>query len=112
MLLRLCPSGAALVPYKHAAVGQQARYIGRAFDAKVGGWPATKEPEVIDTDKARRELVTKIGKRAKSRDLLPADEATAAALGVEYVPLRWEAGVWVETPKDQHKKRASAGGND
>jgi hypothetical protein len=109
MLLRICPRGAALVPYKHAAVGQQARYIGRSYDTASNSWPADKAPCVIDTEKARPELVLKVRKRAQSGDVMPFDAETAQELRVPYKLLEWAEGEWVEA-KATPAKRESAGG--
>jgi len=114
MILKVVPVGASLVPLKHSPPKQAARYIGRVYDAKIGGWPASKDPESINSDTARSTLVIKLAKRVQSGDLMPADEATAKALNVPFSPVEWQDGVWVKAqPKTQPRSsKAAHGGTD
>lgn len=79
------------------------RYVGRRHDVNVRGYPATEHPyECEDGTGEAAHLKRHV------RDLIPADEYTAAACGVKFVPHEFLDGVWV--PKSEAP--ASAGKAD
>jgi hypothetical protein len=80
------------VPGLVPAIGQAESYVGRTFDAKTRGNPATKEAFEIDSDSDAGRRLAKLCRRDAC--LWPADKATAEACGVEFVELEFRDGVW------------------
>lgn len=110
--LRFYAKGSATVsvPFSRLPIGQAASFVGRTFDPKARTYPATLEPyEVEANSDAGRRLVRLV---RIDGDLWPADEATAAACGVPFVPVEIKDGVAVpkETkPSGGGKTSASKG---
>lgn len=80
--------------------GQPPRYIGRSWLAGDGKTtaavhPATKDPDVVDTETTESRDVEHIMRQCRKGGLWAADEATAAACGVEFVKVTQDAdGEW------------------
>ncbi len=97
--------------------GQPPRYIGRSFSPGDGktiaaSHPATKEPDVVDTDTAATRDVEHIVRQCRKGGIWAADAATAAACGVEFVSVTQDAdGEWIASapakPQPAPKKAAS-----
>ena len=85
-------------------IGQAARYIGRKHVVVdgVASQPATEEPHECDSETADGRRCKKL---CRQGELWAADEATAAACGVEFVALDHSDGAWV--PASPKPKRAS-----
>jgi hypothetical protein len=81
-------------------IGEAARYYGRTFDPGMRAYVADKEPFVVDSDNVHGE---KCRKQCQKGALWPADEATAAAVGVEFVETMWDDGAVVAKPKIKPK---------
>lgn len=95
MKLRFLPAEGSmpLVPFTNKMPGQMPRYLGRKFNSETGRHEIGAPYECEDgTQEAERCKVF-----ARRKDVVPADEATAKAIGA-----RW----------DEKKKSAKAGGND
>ncbi len=58
-------------------------FVGRKFDADIGGWPKVREPVVVV---AGSDAATECVLAVVRGDLWPADEATADACGVKFDP--------------------------
>lgn len=83
--------------------GQVARYIGRVWDDAIHGFPATQTPYECEADSPDGRRLTKLLRRDNC--LIPADPATAAACGVEFVPHKFCNGVWEKSsPKPSAAK--------
>lgn len=92
---------AGLVCHWPAAVrqtGQIYNYVGRTWDAASRVHKANAEPVAIDDEhqdadtRVRAERLKQLVTRDGS--LWPADEATARACGVEFVPVEMKDGEW------------------
>jgi hypothetical protein len=88
------------------AVGQPVPYVGRVFDAKTRGYPATEEPYVVDADSDSGRRLAELCRRDQS--LWPANKETAEACGVEFVAVSFDAGVWARKAALVSARRASA----
>jgi hypothetical protein len=91
----------ATVPGSRVNVGQSAHYVGRTYlapkDGKGASYPATQEPHEATFDMSKQEDMARFNrylKIAKRGDIWPADEATAKACGVDYVPASFKDGEW------------------
>lgn len=84
--------------------GQPPRYIGRTFQVGDGKstaavHPASKEPDVVDTETTESRDVEHITRQCRKGGIWAADEATAAACGVEFVKVSQDAdGEWIAGP--------------
>ena len=97
----------------HAPVpGQPRRYAGRKMvrlDDGRTAFPATEEGFVYDETRPElRDIDRRMLKRVRrDRDMWPGDEATAAACGVPFVPLRFDDdGEWVPAPAKPASRKA------
>jgi hypothetical protein len=82
------------VPYITVSAGAPERYVGRRFDAKLRGYPATKEPFTCDADSNVGERLVLLTRRDSC--LWPADDETAQACGMRKAPeLKYASGAWV-----------------
>lgn len=101
-------TGLVSVPDERRIVGLKPRYVGRTAVIVDGAcaFPAAREPYECATpdEEARLGWITK-----NDASLWPADEATAHALGVPYVPLTWSDGSWIPTPAVQAKAKVREG---
>jgi hypothetical protein len=93
--------------------GQRARYVGRttkiekdAAGAVVAiSHPAVEEPACVDPDSKDRFEREKAARLLRLmaiesvKPLLPADEATAKACGIPFVPVELRDGEWLPKPK-------------
>lgn len=106
MQLRFHARGTGLVslPGENRIVGQLPRYIGRTLKLIDGAaaWPANAEPHECDSSSP---TAARLAKRCRAGELWAADEATAAACGVEFVALDHSDGAWI--PAASKPKRAS-----
>lgn len=91
------------------AIGQLARYVGRSLKKSdkpgvAGVYAAEAEPvEVPEDGPDAAHLI----RQAQRGGVWPADEATAAACGVEFVKLSRDTdGEWVATPKAAVAKKS------
>lgn len=104
MILKFCPKDDQMVAVPGTAqyAGQVARFVGREWSESIHGFPAASEPYECDseTDECRRLL--KIARRDGA--LLPADQATADAIGVPFAPLKFKGGAWFAAPQTTSKK--------
>ncbi|HTJ17826.1 MAG TPA: hypothetical protein VL494_13695 [Steroidobacteraceae bacterium] len=92
----------------HPRIGEATRYYGRSFDTATRGYPADKEPFVVESD---TEDGDKCAKQCRQkRALWAADEKTAAAIGVPFVPVEWKDGAVVA--KAAPKKAEASGKGD
>jgi hypothetical protein len=98
-----------LVSHPTAAriVGQHPRYVGRKVVVVDGAatWPATQQPFVCESD-------TDVGRRCaevtrKDGSLWPANEATARACNIEFVPVEFSDGAWRPAPKTPTRSAAT-----
>jgi hypothetical protein len=85
-------------------VGQPRLYVGRQFDADAKTYPATAEGHTFDSDSPEGARVLMRAKRNPS--LWPADKETAAACGVEFVPVEFKDGVF--HPAQQASRKTAA----
>jgi hypothetical protein len=99
MKLRFLAARDALVHERHAdgssmqhAIGVPDRFVGRAYDAKLRGYPATREPYECNDGTGEAEYLKR---ECRVGDLHAADEATAKACGVELASVEFQDGVWV-----------------
>lgn len=80
--------------------GDVPRYVGRKFVARNGNTPAhniaTKEPAEFDSESEAGRRLMLLCRRDSS--LWPADQATADACGVKFVPVDFKDGEWVAKP--------------
>ena len=83
-------------PGTTAHAGQVARYINRAWDEALQGFPAVADPFVCDADSADGRRLTKLLRRDAC--LLPGDAETAAFCGVPFVAQTLVEGVWRPAP--------------
>lgn len=82
------------VPYITVAAGNPERYVGRRFDQKLRGYPATKEPFTCDSESNVGERLVLLTRRDAC--LWPADDATAQACGMKAKPeVKFAGGAWV-----------------
>ena len=81
--------------------GQVARFINREWDEKLHAFPAVAEPYEVDSDSDEGRRLMKITRR--DRALSPHDQASADVIGVPFVPLKFNAGVWVTAPAKTQK---------
>lgn len=105
MGLKFLPRAGHMVHFASGnASGQLSRYVGRTFKpvAKAGvagAYAADDEPVEVDPDSAD---AAHLIRQARKSDpgVWPADEATAAACGVEFVKLgRDSDGEWIAAPR-------------
>lgn len=116
MKLRFLAARDALVHERHAdgssmqqAIGTPDRFVGRTYDAKLRGYPATKEPYECDSDTGE---ATYLIRECRNGDLHPADTATAKVCGVDMPNVDFRDGVWVpSTATDTGKKPSVATGS-
>ena len=105
MILRLIAAADALanIPGAPYAVGQATRYLNRKFIPadKATGTPSSNPAEetphevTLDTSKqADANRLARYQKMAARGDIWPADAATAAECGVEFVPATFKDGRW------------------
>lgn len=80
-------------------VGQSVSYVGRRWDAALHGYPATTEPYAVDGASAPGQRLATLCVRDAS--LWAADEATAAACGASFVPVKFVDGAWIAAPKTE-----------
>ena len=104
MKLRFYARGDLLVLHPNAIqlVGQPYRYVGRELvqmdvldgepNSKAAAYPATRHPAEFDSDSPEGRRLTKLIRRDQS--LWAADEETAEACGVPFVPVSWSHGQW------------------
>lgn len=101
MKLRFFARGTHLVSYPRSQrEGQRPRYLGREMDAPkagehAGAYPATREPfECYTGTPLGARVVHVMAQSAASGDLAlwPADEGTARAIGVRFVPTEFIDG--------------------
>lgn len=80
------------VPGVRPSIDQAPEYVGRAFlPGKPAGFPATEVPFVVDSETTEGRRLVHLTRRDAC--LLPADEATAAACGMSFVPHQLTDGV-------------------
>lgn len=82
------------VPYITVSPGAPERYVGRRFEPRLRGYPATKAPFECEanSDTGRRLLLL----ATRDKSLFPADEDTAKACGLKKAPeLKYASGAWV-----------------
>ncbi len=95
-------------PNVRMVIGAKAAYVGRRWDEKLGGFVATEEPFAIREDSEEGQRLALLCVRDGS--LWPADEATAAAVGAPFVPVKLQDGAWVATqiavPKSDESRAA------
>lgn len=95
MQLRFYARGTGLVslPGETRIVGQHPRYVGRALKIIDGAaaWPASEAAHECDSASAHG---ARLLKRCRAGELWPADEATAAACGVDFTALEFADGEW------------------
>lgn len=102
MLLRFVAKADLLVtvPGQSVRTGQALRYVGRQYtppgDGVGASYPATEEPFAVEFGSAEGMRLAKLCRRDKS--LYPFDAETAAACGVQYVPVQFSAGEWSPAP--------------
>jgi hypothetical protein len=83
-------------------IGSPARYYGREFDGETRSYPASAEPFEVDSDSDHG---LKCAKHCRKGALWPADKATAAAIGAEFVDIEFSEGAWVaKKPKSASLK--------
>lgn len=82
------------VPYITVSPGSPERYVGRRFEPRLRGYPATKEPFSVDAESpAGQRLIQLV---ARDGSLYPADEETAKACGQKRAPkVKYAKGAWV-----------------
>lgn len=85
-------------PDRMRVSGRLYQYVGRRFNAETRVHEAIAEPVVVDTehpDAEHRRVADRL-RRVCARDgaLWPADETTAAACGVAFVPVERHEGEW------------------
>lgn len=81
------------VPGMPPAIGQASMYVGREFDAKTRGYPASKQAYEVESDSDEGRRLIKLVRREGA--LWPADEQTAKACGVEFVSVEFKDGAYV-----------------
>ena len=105
MGLKFLPRAGHMVPFASGnAAGQLSRYVGRTFKpvgkgGVAGAYVSEAEPVEVDPDSAD---AAHLIRQARKSDpgVWPADEATAAACGVDFVKLSRDAdGEWIAAPK-------------
>lgn len=92
------------VPGSTAFAGQVSRYLGRETKVENAGtpdeavsYPATKDGFACDADSPLGARAVKLTRRDAA--FWPADSETAAACGVQFIPVEFKSGVWVaKTP--------------
>jgi hypothetical protein len=90
----------------HPRIGDAARYYGRKFDTATRGYPAISEAFAVAEG---GEDAPKCMKACRKGALWPADEATASACGVKFVPVECVDGAWVaKTSKPASKAEKAA----
>jgi hypothetical protein len=96
-----------LVPFPGftPAPGQIPVYVGRSFDEKLKGHPASQEPSEFDSETREGQRLMQFARRDAA--LWPADEATARECGVEFVPVTVRDGVAVPAAKASPAPAAS-----
>jgi len=77
-------------------VGQHLRYVGRVYDHATRQLVAAEVPSEYDPASGAGQRLIKITHR--DRSLWPADEATAHACGVPFVPVVYTDGQWEPQP--------------
>lgn len=92
----------ASYPDQFLIPGMPKRYIGRGFvpaQSVLGqapipaSHPASREPDSFEAGTREADRAAQF---CRDGDLWPADEATAACCGVEFVPVEFTDGEWVE----------------
>lgn len=100
-------------PDRMRVSGRVYQYVGRQYNAETRVHEALAEPVVVDTEHADAEhcRAAERLRRVCARDsaLWPADEATAAACGVPFVPVELRDGEWRPVPMKSAKKEAANG---
>lgn len=76
--------------------GQVARYVNRAWDEALQGFPAVAEPFACDSDSTDGRRLAKLLRRDAC--LLPADAETAAFCGVPFQAVTLIDGAWQPAP--------------
>ena len=99
MLLKFCARKNQLVNARPGVVlpiGQPVPRINRTLDSK-GRYPADPTPFECDSEsECGRNALAAMRAGRKDPPLWPADEQTARACGVAFVPIEHVAGEWVE----------------
>ena len=113
----------ATVPGSRPSIGQAAFYIGRKYvppdrtTGKGARYEATEEPFEVTFDLDKQEDAGRFNryiKIAQRGDIWPADEETAEACGVDFVPTTFSNGEWKRTstePTAPGNSPAAAPGN-
>lgn len=98
------PGGCTPWPNSHVG-GQTRRFIGRTYVAETRQYPASSEPDqVTESDADAPHMMRKCTRG----EIWAADEATAKACGVDFVPLeRGADGEWF--PKKSPEKAPAKG---
>ena len=98
MILKFYAKGAQLVrvPGAQPLPKQPDMYVGRYFDPATRGYPADKEPASFDSETASGQRLMRLCRLDNC--LFPADQETANACNVKFVPTVWLDGCFVEAP--------------
>lgn len=93
------------VPGAQPRPGQPDVYVGRTFDSDSRGYPAVNEVFEIDekSDSGKR-LIRLVN---VDKCLYPADKNTADLCGVEFIPVEFKSGVFVEKTKQSSKQSST-----
>jgi hypothetical protein len=94
-LLRFFARADQLVPFPgfSPGAGQAALYVGRTFDAGIGGYPATRDAAEFEPGSPAAQRLLKVARRDAS--LWPADQFTAQACELPFVELEFNSGEYV-----------------
>jgi hypothetical protein len=90
----------AYIPGAPKFQGQAPPYVGRCLvrgtEENTAAFPATSEPHVVDISGSTvdQQALNRWQRLANAGAVWCADEATAAACGVEFVPVTFSDGVW------------------
>ena len=98
------------VPGTAQFAGQLARYVGREWEDARHAFVASKEPYRVDSASEDGRRLLKLVRREAS--LLPGDQATAEACGLDFVAHQNVDGEWVPSAPAVREVRAAKKGND
>jgi hypothetical protein len=97
----------AYVPNNIGRVGQSPRYIGRSHTlgtaTKPAEYPATVDPTAFPSPDTQ--TVARLTHLCRDGAIWPANSETAAACGVQFVPVEYKDGAWVAAERSSPRKR-------
>lgn len=107
-------SALAYIPGAVKRTGQAPPYVGRELvrggKDRPAAYPATEAPHVVNIDERKmvdQQALCRWQKLARDGAVWCADPATAAACGVEFVPVSFRDGVWIRAVTATPVKKGS-----